>query len=107
YTDPKYGFQFTYPPEWHVQGNILGSVQLFNSNRPDLGQTKGFAKGENKIESYIGTGTPAEAVSKITIDPTAEYPIKDFVNTQVKIAGQDSIRTETDLVNGQKIVTYR
>lgn len=100
YTSTKYGFQFTYPIEWHVEDNIPGYVQLSNSNRPDLGQTRGFAKGENKIEVSIINGSDSSAK---LFSETPDYPIKSRESISLNLAGATVPGVNVELVRGDNV----
>ena len=109
YKNIEYGFSFNVPKGWHLVGTDinLGTIQLFNY---DTHMTRGsvFSSNENKIEISIGTGSLDEIVSKIkTLDPTADYPINAYQNTRIVVAGNPAIKTESELVGGEKERTYR
>lgn len=109
YTSPKYGLSFTYPKGWRVGDNHLGygTFQLFNYDESEVDGKSVFKNGQNKIEAGVSTGSPEESAAQIKIDPHADYIISSVTHTRVKIAGQDSIRTDVVLMGGQQFHTYR
>ena len=106
YTNNKYGFRFTYPQGWRVGNNILGmpyggTLQLFNYADTEHGaSSKGFTKGENKIEAAI---VPSSAPSPYS---SSEYPAS-IKTTQLVVAGEIAVRTDVELiVGGEKSRSY-
>ncbi len=99
YVNQKYGIQFTYPQTWRVVDNILGRgiFQLFNYS--EFGASGSvFAVGTNKIEAVVGTND--------MYGSSDDYPEKTRMVTEIEVVGQKTIRTEIELIGGEKILHY-
>jgi len=102
YTNNKYGFSFTFPQGWRVGDNHLGygTFQIFNYPESQAMERGGFPTNSkmNKIEAGISDSSAYEIS---LIYPEATRTIKNVV-----ISGQNSVRTEIELVGGEKILSY-
>lgn len=109
YTNNKYGFQFTYPQGWRVGNNILGmpyggSLQLFNyADTEPNASSRGFTKGENKIEAAI---IDSSASSAILFSDSSDYPTKSRELISLRLAKETVAGINAELIGGRKYRTY-
>lgn len=108
YTNDKYGFQFTYPANWRVGDNALGmpnggTLQLLNSSKEDVGQSHGFARGENKIEAAV---INTESSSAMLSSSNPDSPAKSIEPISLSVLNGTITGVNVELIGGEKSRTY-
>src|SRR3569623_327664 len=102
YISTRYGLSLTFPKEWYVGDNHLGSgtFQLSNYDPadPNLPAKDSMPPGYAKFEMAIITASASE--------PSSDYPEQSRNTQHVTVAGQPALASEITFTGGTKSVIY-